>query len=73
MSREHCRDCLGSGGDCLNGRYPAAGTGSTRGKVMRVWLLLVLFVCLAGALYLGFGSPSYEEKSAELITQLEDM
>lgn len=40
---------------------------------MRMWLLLVLFVCLAGALLVGFGSSSYEEKSAEIIAHIEDL
>lgn len=40
---------------------------------MRMWLLLLLFVCLASALYLGFGSSGYGEKSAELVSQLENM
>ncbi len=39
---------------------------------MRVWLLLILFVCLSAALYLGFGSPNYEERTHEILSQLED-
>jgi len=40
---------------------------------MRMWLLFVLFVCLSGALYLSFGTPEYNEKAAELVSQLEKM
>lgn len=39
---------------------------------MRIWLLLLLFVVLAGSFYLGFGSPAYGEKTAELVAGLED-
>jgi len=40
---------------------------------MRLWLLMILFVSLAGALYLGFGTSDYAEKSSELVSQLEDL
>lgn len=40
---------------------------------MRMWLLLVLFVCLSAALYLGFGTSDYAERSAELVSQLESL
>ena len=40
---------------------------------MRMWLLMILFVSLAGALYLGFGTSEYAEKSAEIMSQLEGM
>jgi hypothetical protein len=40
---------------------------------MRTWLLLVVFVCLAGALYLGFGTPEYGEKTADLVSELENL
>jgi len=39
---------------------------------MRIWLLLLLFVVLAGSLYLGFGTPDYGAKSAELVATLEE-
>ncbi len=38
---------------------------------MRTWLLLLLLVCVASALYLGFGTPEYGEKSAQVIAELE--
>jgi len=38
-----------------------------------MWLLLILFVCLAGALYLGFGKPDFGEKTAALVSELEDL
>lgn len=44
---------------------------ASRGKDMRIWLLLLLFVVLAGSFYLGFGSPEYGEKAAELVAGLE--
>jgi len=40
---------------------------------MKIWLLLIVFVCLAGALYLGFGTPEYGEKTASLVTELEGL
>ena len=40
---------------------------------MRIWLLLILFICLACALYLDFGSSEYSEKAAELVSELEDL
>ena len=40
---------------------------------MRMWLLLILLVCLAGALYLGYGAPEFGEKTAALVSELEDM
>jgi hypothetical protein len=40
---------------------------------MRIWLLLMLFACLASALLLGFGSPAYGEKSAEIVATLESL
>lgn len=40
---------------------------------MRLWLLMALFVALAGALYLGFGTTHYAEKTAEIVSQLEDL
>ena len=49
------------------------GKVSTRGLTMRLWLLMILFVCLAGALYLGFGTSGYAEKSAEIANQLEEL
>jgi len=45
----------------------------TGGLDMRLWLLMILFVSLAGALYLGFGTSDYAEKSSELVSQLEDL
>ena len=39
---------------------------------MRIWLLLLLFVVLAGSFYLGFGTPDYGEKAATLMADLED-
>ena len=44
----------------------------SRGKDMRIWLLLFLFVVLAGSFYLGFGSPEYGEKTAEMVATLEE-
>jgi hypothetical protein len=38
-----------------------------------MWLLLILLVCLSGALYLEFGSSEYRDKSSELIAELENM
>jgi len=52
-------------------RLPGAGRKGESG--MRMWLLLILFVCLAGALYLGFGQPRFGENTAALISELEDM
>jgi len=40
---------------------------------MRLWLLMILLVSLAAALYLGFGTSDYAEKSAELVSQLEGL
>lgn len=40
---------------------------------MRLWLLLILFVCLSAALYLGFGTPEYGERSTELVNTLENL
>ena len=40
---------------------------------MRMWLLLILLACLAAALYLGFGTPDYGERSAELVKELENL
>lgn len=40
---------------------------------MRMWLLMILFVSLAGALYLGFGTAEYAEKSAEITSKLEGL
>jgi len=40
---------------------------------MRMWLLLILLVCLACALYLGYGSSRYAERTAELVSELENM
>jgi len=40
---------------------------------MRIWLMLVLLVCLACALYLGFGTPEYSKKTAELVSELESL
>lgn len=40
---------------------------------MRMWLLLILLVCLAGALLVGNGSSGYEEKSEKIISQMEDL
>ena len=45
---------------------------ASRGKDMRIWLLLLLFVILASSFYLGFGAPEYGEKSAELVATLEE-
>jgi hypothetical protein len=45
---------------------------ASRGKDMRIWLLLFLFVVLAGSFYLGFGTHEYGEKSAELVAALEE-
>jgi hypothetical protein len=45
----------------------------SRGLNMRMWLLFVLFTCLSGALYLSFGTPEYNEKASELVSQLEEM
>lgn len=56
----------------LSGRcLPACGDkGDSK---MRMWLLLILLACLAGALYLGFGQPEYGEKTAELLSELENL
>jgi len=40
---------------------------------MRLWLLMVLFAILAGALYLGFGTAHYAEKTTEIVSKLEDL
>lgn len=40
---------------------------------MRIWLLLILFVCLVGALYMGLGTPEYGEKTASLVSELESL
>jgi len=40
---------------------------------MRLWLLLALLIILSGALYLGFGTVHYAEKTAEIVSQLEDL
>ncbi|MEJ8568663.1 hypothetical protein [Elongatibacter sediminis] len=40
---------------------------------MRMWLLLILLVCVSGALYLGFGSHEYSERSSEIVSQLENL
>jgi len=40
---------------------------------MRMWLLLILLVSLACAAYLGFGTPDFGEKTAALVSELEDM
>ena len=40
---------------------------------MRMWLLLILLVCLACALYLGFGTSTYAEKTADLVSKLDKM
>jgi len=40
---------------------------------MRLWLLMILLAVLAGALYLGFGTSRYAEKTAEIVSQLEDL
>ena len=50
-----------------------AGFGHQGESKMRMWLLLMLLVSLAGALYLGFGSPGFGEKTAALVSELEDM
>ena len=39
---------------------------------MRLWLLFILFVAVACALYMGFGSPEYGEKAAEIFAEIED-
>jgi hypothetical protein len=49
------------------------GISDSRGMKMRMWLLFVLFACLSGALYLSFGTPEYNEKASELVSQLEDL
>jgi len=45
---------------------------NSRGKDVRIWLLLLLFVVLAGSFYLGFGSPEYGEKTGDLVASLEN-
>lgn len=40
---------------------------------MRIWLLLILFACLSAALYLGFGTSEHAERSAELVSKLENL
>jgi len=49
------------------------GPGKQGGSKVRMWLLLILFVCLAGALYLGLGTPGFGEKTAALVSELEDL
>jgi hypothetical protein len=51
----------------------ASPRGAEEDVAMRTWLLLILLICLGCALYLGFGTPHYGEKTAELISELEDM
>jgi hypothetical protein len=34
---------------------------------------MALFIVLAGALYLGFGTAHYAEKTAEIVSKLEDL
>jgi len=40
---------------------------------MRLWLLIILLAVLAGALYLGFGTSHYAEKTAEIVSKLENL
>lgn len=61
---------------CLYGlihRQGVAGFAQKRGNTMRMWLLLILLVCVSGALYLGFGSHEYSERSSEIVSQLENL
>ena len=52
---------------------PQTGHWPVTGNDMRMWLLLILLMCLAGALYLGFGTPEYGQRSAELVKELEGL
>ena len=54
--------------------FSRALPANEKGEIeMRMWLLLILLICLASALYLGFGTSGYSKRSAEIVSQLEDM